>query len=216
MAMLRKSRKATGRRRQVPRHKAIDNRVLPKHPLPEDQAAVQELRKYPRRQWRYFALPSQLRTRVAPRLRGGPWDTVWTLRFPVRPGKMLETFPPWFLGIAHVAQKRTVFACLEWAPAAWNLYLLLSLPRPKEPAAKHFVAELLSTARADGVALTRRRYDARLGPGHYLRGIRYFSMQLFFDGAPTPAGRRAGAPASSLPSPQGPTNTKEVLSDNHA
>src|SRR5258706_12598781 len=54
---------------------------LLKNPLPEDQAAVRRLLKFPRSAWRSSLLPSHVRTRFVPRFSGGPREQVWNFPF---------------------------------------------------------------------------------------------------------------------------------------
>ncbi len=199
MAPARTPKKTTPRRRHTRPRLAINNLPLLKTPLPEDQAAAQYLRKFPRSVWRKTVLPSHLRTYVVPMFSGGPWDVVWTFTLPDRDTPPQEDVR-WLSGLAKVLTKRTMLAFLEWTPTGWTFYVFLSLPR-RQPAAKRFLAEVRSAARADGVVMTRRRYIAKKGLGYYLNPIRYFCTPFLSYGGLSPSRvlKRAGAWRSSSP-----------------
>jgi hypothetical protein len=155
-------------------------RSLPllKNPLPEDQAAVRRLLKFPRSAWRSSVLPSHLRRRFVPMFSGGPWDVVWTFTFSERlsPDRLTA-----LAGLVTILKKQTMLALLEWAPTGWAFYVFLSLPH-RRPQAKRFLAEVRGAARADGVVMTRRRYSAKRGMGYYLSHIRYFCTPFYYPG----------------------------------
>jgi len=151
---------------------------LLKNPLPEDQAAVRRLLKFPRSAWRSSLLPSHVRTRFVPRFSGGSWDVVWTFTFSERlsPDRLTA-----LAGLVTILKKQTMLALLEWAPTGWTFYVFLSLPH-RRPQAERFLAEVRGAARADGVVMTRQRYSAKRGMGYYLSAIRYFCTPFYSPG----------------------------------
>src|SRR6266481_4075354 len=163
MGPARTPRKTTPRRRNTRPRLGINNLPLLKNPLPEDAAAAQRLRRFPRSAWRSSLLPSHLRTHLAPMFSGGPWDVVWT--FTLARHTPIEEVR-WLAELVTTLRKQTMLALLEWAPTGWTFYVFLSLPH-RRPQAKRFLAEVRGAARADGVVMTRRRYIAKKGLGYY-------------------------------------------------
>jgi len=205
MGPARTPKKTTPRRRHTRPRLAINNLPLLKNPLPEDQAAAQYLRKFPRSVWRKTVLPSHLRTYVVPMFSGGPWDVVWTFTYPDRLAPNHQTAIEdvrWLSGLVKVLIKRTMLAFLEWTPTEWMFHVFLSLPH-RQPQAKRFLAEVRGAARADGVVITRRRYSAKRGMGYYLSPIRYFCTPFLSYRASSPSQgfERARTWQSSPPSP---------------
>ena len=170
--------KTPPRRRNTWRHLLVRSLPLLKNPLPEDQAAVRRLLKFPRSAWRSSLLPSHVRTRFVPRFSGGPWDVVWTFTFSARLSPDHLTV---LAGLVTILKKQTMLALLEWAPTGWTFYVFLSLPH-RRPQAERFLAEVRGAARADGVVMTRQRYSAKRGMGYYLSAIRYFCTPFYSPG----------------------------------
>jgi hypothetical protein len=172
MATDRTHGKTTRRLRTRQQRVALSSLPLPKKPLAEDQAAVQELRKYSRPLRSHARLPSHIGTHVVPWLLDNPWNKLFTFKFPLPFVSSEQTLPQWLRRVTQVLKKQTAFGLIELGPTAWTFYLFLSLPR-RQLVAKRFLWELRSAARADGVVTTRRQLTVGRGPGYYLRAIRH-------------------------------------------